>query len=101
MSPLALLMRGLIIGYQWTLSPFIGRQCRFLPTCSHYALEAIARYGAFRGGWLMIRRLLRCHPWGGSGFDPVPVSDGRCACPTPKSRPNSHHLCQGLTGTHD
>jgi putative membrane protein insertion efficiency factor len=71
-SPLALLMLGGIRLYQWTLSALIGRHCRFQPTCSRYSAEAIVRYGAFRGGWMAIRRIGRCHPWGGAGWDPVP-----------------------------
>jgi uncharacterized protein len=63
--------------YRWTLSPFLGRQCRFHPTCSAYALEAIERHGALKGWGLALRRLLRCHPWGASGFDPVPDEAGR------------------------
>ncbi len=58
--------------YRLFLSPFLGRQCRFLPTCSHYAEEALQRHGAISGSWLTLRRLVRCHPWGGSGYDPVP-----------------------------
>lgn len=58
--------------YQVTLSPFLGRQCRYLPTCSNYGIEAISKHGAFKGGWLTIKRLLSCNPWGGSGYDPVP-----------------------------
>jgi len=58
--------------YRWTLSPFLGRQCRFHPTCSAYALEAIDRHGPLKGWGLALRRILRCHPWGASGFDPVP-----------------------------
>ncbi len=58
--------------YQVTLSPFLGRQCRYLPTCSNYGIEAITKHGAFKGGWLTIKRLLSCNPWGGSGYDPVP-----------------------------
>lgn len=72
MSPLAHAMRALVIGYRWTLSPFVGWHCRFQPTCSAYALEALERHGAIVGGWLTLRRLLRCHPWGGWGYDPVP-----------------------------
>jgi hypothetical protein len=58
--------------YQVTLSPWLGRQCRFTPTCSRYMIEAVARYGAFRGGMMGARRICRCNPWGGAGHDPVP-----------------------------
>jgi hypothetical protein len=61
--------------YQLTLSPLIGRQCRYVPTCSVYAGEAIERFGVRRGVWLALKRLGRCHPWGGSGYDPVPGAD--------------------------
>ena len=63
---------GLIWVYRYTLSPLIGFHCRFHPTCSVYAREALVRHGAWRGGWLAVRRLGRCHPWGGSGVDEVP-----------------------------
>ena len=68
----AVLLRGLIRGYQLFLSPVLGNNCRFDPTCSAYAMESIARHGAVRGTWLGARRILRCHPWGGHGHDPVP-----------------------------
>ena len=58
--------------YQWTLSPLLPRSCRFTPSCSEYAVQALEKHGAFKGGWLAVKRLLRCHPWGGRGFDPVP-----------------------------
>jgi putative membrane protein insertion efficiency factor len=58
--------------YQLTLSPWLGAPCRFEPSCSEYALAAIRRFGPLRGGWLALRRILRCHPWGGKGYDPVP-----------------------------
>ena len=58
--------------YQVTLSPLLGGQCRFLPTCSHYVLEAVGRHGVLVGGWLGLRRLLRCHPFSRGGYDPVP-----------------------------
>jgi uncharacterized protein len=66
------LLRGLVRAYQLVLSPLLLPSCRYLPSCSDYAAEAIARHGAARGCWLALGRLLRCHPWGGSGYDPVP-----------------------------
>ncbi len=74
MSPFAHLLRGCVRAYQLVLSPLLGRQCRFLPTCSHYAMEAIERHGAAKGGWLALRRVLRCHPFAAAGYDPVPGS---------------------------
>ena len=62
-----------ILFYQWTLSPLLGVRCRFLPTCSDYAREAIAVHGPVGGGWLAMRRFCGCHPWGGHGYDPVPA----------------------------
>ncbi len=66
------LIRSLIRLYQYTLGTVLPRSCRYQPTCSHYALEAVAVHGAARGTLLAIKRLLRCHPWGGHGYDPVP-----------------------------
>lgn len=63
---------ALIRLYRWLLSPWLGPACRFEPSCSRYAELAIERHGAVRGGWLAIRRLARCHPFGGAGLDPVP-----------------------------
>lgn len=63
---------GLVTVYRWTLSPVLGPACRFEPSCSRYASEALERHGALRGSWLATRRLCRCHPFGGSGYDPVP-----------------------------
>lgn len=63
---------GLVRLYQLTLSPFIGRQCRFLPTCSTYSIDALHKYGAARGSYLTLHRLARCHPWCAGGHDPVP-----------------------------
>ena len=65
-----------IHAYRFTLRPLVGWRCRHLPTCSEYALEAIERNGAWRGGWLALSRVLRCHPWGTHGFDPVPDITG-------------------------
>ena len=59
-------------GYKLTLSPLIGQQCRFAPTCSDYGRDALIQHGPLKGGWLTVRRLCKCHPWGGSGYDPVP-----------------------------
>ena len=72
MSPLARLLTLLVRGYQLLLSPYLGGTCRYQPSCSRYALDALRRHGALRGGWLTLRRLGRCHPLGGMGYDPVP-----------------------------
>lgn len=67
-----MLVLGLIRIYQNTIGPALPPACRYQPTCSHYAYEAIERYGVFRGSWLAIKRVARCQPFGGSGYDPVP-----------------------------
>jgi putative membrane protein insertion efficiency factor len=64
---------GIVWIYSYTISPLLGANCRFEPTCSAYAKEALQKYGGIRGGWLALRRIGRCHPWGGSGYDPLPV----------------------------
>lgn len=66
--PLILLVRF----YQKFISPYKPSCCRFTPTCSQYALEALRKYGPLKGSWLALKRIIRCHPWGGSGYDPVP-----------------------------
>ena len=63
-------MIGLVRVYQWTLSPIIGRQCRFQPTCSHYMIGAIEKYGPIHGAWRGVKRICRCHPWHPGGEDP-------------------------------
>jgi len=68
--------------YQWGLSPWLGPRCRFEPTCSNYAIDAIRRFGPLRGGLLALRRLSRCHPWGASGYDPVPEDLSKDSRPT-------------------
>jgi putative membrane protein insertion efficiency factor len=72
MNPAQRLLIALIRLYQLALSPFIGNQCRFTPTCSQYAREAVERHGALKGSWLALRRVGRCHPWHPGGHDPVP-----------------------------
>ena len=63
---------ALIKGYQLVLSPYFGQQCRFTPSCSHYAIQAMQTHGAIKGFWLTIKRLSHCHPWHAGGHDPVP-----------------------------
>lgn len=79
------LLAVLIRLYRYTLSPFLGNNCRFYPTCSEYALEAVERHGAWKGLWLALRRIGRCHPWHEGGVDPVP---GPAPGPVPGKRPN-------------
>ena len=93
MTPLGALAIGLIRAYQWTISPLLPRSCRFAPSCSEYAAEAMARHGFLAGGWLAARRLLRCHPWGGDGYDPVPdAAWGR------RAADHDHSACDGHSG---
>lgn len=84
------LLRGMVRGYQLLISPVLPASCRFQPTCSAYAMEALGRHGALRGGALALRRISRCHPWGGAGYDPVPESRGTTSCgdPPPTSETN-------------
>jgi len=80
------LLVGLLRAYQLLLSPMLGQRCRFYPSCSNYAIEAIRTHGAARGGWLAARRVCRCHPWHPGGLDPVPpahdktTSTAACGC---------------------
>lgn len=69
---LSLPLIALVRFYQKCISPYKPSCCRFTPTCSQYALEALRKYGPIKGGWLSLKRILRCNPWGGSGYDPVP-----------------------------
>ena len=61
--------------YQRLISPLFPASCRYTPTCSHYTIEALQKHGLFKGGWLAVKRIGSCHPWGGSGYDPVPEKD--------------------------
>ena len=83
-NPLTVLLRVLIRVYQWVLAPVLGANCRYAPSCSEYAHEALGVHGPLRGSWLALRRILRCHPWGGWGYDPVP----------PPSHPTRPHPAQ-------
>ena len=70
-------IRGVIRAYQLLLAPVLPPSCRYYPSCSHYAAEAVSRHGPWRGSLFAVRRVLRCHPWGGSGYDPVPSEPRR------------------------
>lgn len=74
-------LMALVRLYQYLISPLLGPRCRFHPSCSHYAIEAVETHGALRGGWLALRRLLRCHPGHPGGYDPVPPR-----CPHPEHK---------------
>ena len=98
---------ALLTIYRYTLSPILhmvapGSGCRFQPTCSAYALEAVRQHGPFRGSWLAVKRLARCQPWGGSGYDPVPNS---CSCTLEKDHQHPtpfepSQLAEGKTPSH-
>ena len=72
MGPLTYIAYLIVKAYQVVVSPFLGANCRYNPTCSAYALEALKKFGIIKGGLLSIKRIAKCHPWGGSGHDPVP-----------------------------
>ncbi len=76
------LLQGLVLVYRYLISPVLPHSCRYAPSCSLYALEALRQHGAIGGGWLALCRLLRCHPWGGSGYDPVPPAQHTARCTT-------------------
>ena len=83
---MTVLLVALVRGYRAVVSPLLPQRCRFAPSCSAYALEALQRHGARRGGWLAVKRITRCHPWNPGGVDPVPtpVPDGEAARPDPR-----------------
>ncbi len=72
MTPLAFVVSLPVRAYRLIFSPWVGHNCRYHPTCSAYAMDALQKHGGLRGSWLIVRRLGRCHPWGGMGVDPVP-----------------------------
>ena len=75
MTPAAAVLKGVVVGYQWTIRPLIGANCRFHPSCSDYAVEALRTHGALRGSAMAARRILRCNPWNEGGLDPVPQTE--------------------------
>jgi putative membrane protein insertion efficiency factor len=77
MNPGTALLKGAVIAYQWTLRPILGCNCRFYPSCSSFAVEALTEHGALRGSFISARRILRCNPWHPGGYDPVPQSLNR------------------------
>lgn len=77
MSPLAHLLALPVKAYRLIFSPWVGYNCRYQPTCSQYALDALRSHGALKGGWLAAKRIARCNPWGGCGYDPVPGEERR------------------------
>lgn len=85
-------MRKIILGiigfYRYVISPILGPRCRYIPTCSEYSQTAIMRFGVLKGGWISIKRILSCHPWGNSGYDPVPEKDADL-----KSISRKKHTC--------
>ncbi len=96
MNPATKLLRGAVHGYRYLISPLFPASCRYGPSCSEYALQGLAKHGAIKGAWLAARRISRCHPWGGSGYDPVP-EPGSGKSPVPahshgdgNSRSHSH-----------
>lgn len=80
MSILARILSWPVKAYRLIGSPWVGHYCRYQPTCSAYTLEALEKHGAFKGSWFAMRRIGRCNPWGGQGYDPVPDVKGGCSC---------------------
>lgn len=81
LSPLGAVLLMLVRVYQLVISPMLGPRCRYQPTCSSYAIEAVRLHGGVRGGWLAAKRIAKCHPWGGFGYDPVPKGSNTVAGP--------------------
>ncbi|UYG09542.1 membrane protein insertion efficiency factor YidD [Halomonas sp. M4R1S46] len=93
-------MLGLLRGYQLLLSPLLGPRCRYWPSCSHYAMEAIRVHGPGRGGWLALRRILRCHPGCPGGIDPVPGGPSEALCRDDPEL-DEHFRCRARPGRTD
>jgi len=89
-KPVTVILQRLVRGYQLLISPVLPGSCRYYPTCSSYAIEALGRHGPLKGGWLAVRRISRCHPWGGSGLDPVPGSE---LAKRAAEEARKHHAC--------
>lgn len=92
------ILRGAIRAYQLFISPLMPGTCRYWPSCSAYGMTAIARHGALRGGWLTLRRFLRCNPWGGWGYDPVPEPKQTECCGHRGQHAGHAALAQGQEG---
>ncbi|WP_083222987.1 membrane protein insertion efficiency factor YidD [Candidatus Terasakiella magnetica] len=80
MTFLAYIAKAIVRIYQYGISPILPGACRYSPTCSQYAIQAIERFGPFKGSWMGVKRIFRCNPWGGSGFDPVPQKNESSSC---------------------
>lgn len=90
-SPLRAVLIGLLKAYRFAISPLYGQVCRYHPTCSAYALEAVTVHGGIKGSWLAVRRIARCHPWAAGGYDPVPTKPEAHDAPDPNNR-DQHRL---------
>ncbi|WP_411971170.1 membrane protein insertion efficiency factor YidD [Halomonas kalidii] len=96
---LGLVMIGLVTAYQFTLSPLLGPRCRYWPSCSRYTVEAIRVHGPFKGGWLAVRRIVRCHPGSAGGIDPVPGGPSEQLCREDDELDENFH-CRRHDGHH-